>query len=67
MGILSKTTQKGGGGGGGEVKPDICRQERVFKNESLTLPHTCSLKNCNHIPIMFIRLCLMNNASGAKL
>ena len=66
MGILSKTTQKGGGGGG-EVKPDICRRERVFNNESLTLPHTCSLKNCNHIPIMFIRLCLMNNASGAKL
>ena len=56
------------GGGGGEVKPDIvCRRERVFKNQSLPLPRARSLKNCNHILIMLIRLCLMNDASGAKL
>ena len=33
-----------GEGGGGEVKPDICRWERVFTNVSLTLPHASSLK-----------------------
>ena len=55
-------------GGGGEVKPDIvCRWEMIFKSKSLPLPHACSLKNGNHTPIMFIRLCLMNNTSGAEL
>ena len=67
-GILSKTTQKGGGGGRVGVKPDIvCRWGRVFKNESLPLPHARAPKNCNHVPSMLIRLCLMNGASGAKL
>ena len=54
-------------GGEGEVKPEIvCRWERVL-NELPPLPHARSLKNCNRIPIRLIKLCLMNDASGAKL
>ena len=43
------------------------RNKLKFPLLLLLLLLLCSLKNGNHTPIMFIRLCLMNNASGAKL